>query len=44
MKKIIRKYIIKTLQELHKDGIIDCNQYQKDDFEYLLERVVGDLQ
>lgn len=43
-RKIQEKYLKLTLQELHKDGVIDCNQYQADDFYNLLERVIGDLQ
>lgn len=31
----------RVLAELHKDGVIDCNQYQGEDFVKLLERIGG---
>lgn len=29
----------KILQILHKDGVIDCNEYQASDFKFLIKRL-----
>ncbi len=39
------KEILKAiLEELCKDGIIDCNQYQGEDVDSLLKRVKSELE
>ena len=37
-----REMLKKTLEQLHNDRIIDCNQYQGEDFTGLLERIRGE--
>ncbi len=36
---IKREIVKKVLEELHKDGQLDCNNYQGEDFDELLERI-----
>ena len=44
-REVKMKEILKAiLEELCKDGIIDCNQYQGEDFDSLLKRVKSELE
>ena len=38
----LRQIVKKVLEELGKDKVIDCNQYQGEDFEELVRRVQND--
>ena len=40
MKKVVKK----VLESLHKDKVIDCNEYQGKDFDSLLEKVAKGIQ